>query len=256
MTEAENLKEKLLVLAKTYPIVSKKYEHLVCSAGITDKFELRRVYPVPWEVFWGGGFKKKSWIEYSKKEDKPSDHRSESRRIIPDSIKQLEEAEFAEIKKMLDEKLTTMEELNKINHREVSLGIIKPTEIMDFVDEDNKHFDKNTEKGKQQTLGGGSAVKVWIPPKVFSYVFKCCPNCKGHKIMCEDWELMALYRNCDNYRQQGKYKNEAEVISKVKEKFLKALPEKRDLYFIVGTHYRFDTYIIVGVIYPKNSDKY
>ena len=60
-------KEKLIVLGKACPIISKKYEHLVCVAGITDKGEWRRIYPVPWEVFWKGNttrFKKKAWIEY------------------------------------------------------------------------------------------------------------------------------------------------------------------------------------------------
>ena len=58
--------EKLLVLAKASPTVSKKYEHLVCVGGLTEANEWRRIYPVPWKFFFGGGFKKKSWIEYGR----------------------------------------------------------------------------------------------------------------------------------------------------------------------------------------------
>ena len=53
----------MLVLAKAYPIISRKYEHLVCIAGITEAGEWRRIYPVPWDVFWSGKetkFKKKT----------------------------------------------------------------------------------------------------------------------------------------------------------------------------------------------------
>lgn len=258
MAEDYNItqKEKLLVLAKTYPTVSRKYEHLVCSAGITEKGELRRIYPVPWNVFWGGGFKKKSWIEYILQDNLPSDHRKESRKIITESIMNLKDADFADIKRILDSKITTIEELNRQSHREVSLGIIRPFEIMDLVAEENPNFDKNVQKKAQQTLTGGSVVKIWIPPKVFSYIFKCCKDCKSHKMMCEDWELLALYRNCNEYFLQGKYKSEDEVLSKVKNRFFTELLKKRYIYFIVGTHFRFNTYMIVGIIYPKKDDKY
>lgn len=50
-------REKLLVLAKTYPTISKTYEHLVCIAGITEDGEWRRIYPVPWNLFWKGSEK-------------------------------------------------------------------------------------------------------------------------------------------------------------------------------------------------------
>jgi len=57
-------KEKLLVLAKAYPIISKKYETLLCIAGITEEKEWRRIYPVPMEDYIKvGKFQKRRWIE-------------------------------------------------------------------------------------------------------------------------------------------------------------------------------------------------
>ena len=251
------MKEQLLVLAKTYPSISHKYEHLVCVGGITDKKEWRRVYPIAWQIFWGGGFKKKYWIEYEKQNDERSDHRPESRKINSKTIKELYEADFKDIKHILDDRLTTLENLTSRSHKEVSMGVIKPFKILDFIPENNEHYEKLKEKQKQTSLSGKSVVQVDIFPKVFSYVFYCSPDCKTkHKIMCEDWELMALYRNCERLRKEGTYKDENEVFEKVKQRFLKELPNKRDLYFIVGTHYRFNTYLIVGVVYPRNSDVY
>jgi hypothetical protein len=136
------------------------------------------------------------------------------------------------------------------------MGIIKPI-IIDFVEEDNSHYKKEKNKQEQQTLTGGSVVRIDIPKKIFSYIFKCSKDCpKRHKIMCEDWELLALYRNCEKYRKEGVYKTKKEVIEKVKQRFLYELPKKKDFYFMVGTHYRFNKYIIVSVIYPKKTDIY
>ncbi len=42
------MKERLLVLAKATPVISKKYEHLACTGGITEDGMRRRPYPVPW----------------------------------------------------------------------------------------------------------------------------------------------------------------------------------------------------------------
>ena len=41
------MKERILILAKTYPTYSKKYFELVCTAGINERGEWRRIYPVP-----------------------------------------------------------------------------------------------------------------------------------------------------------------------------------------------------------------
>ena len=43
-----NRTEKILILAKTYPSPSAKYGETSCIAGITDRAEMRRIYPVPY----------------------------------------------------------------------------------------------------------------------------------------------------------------------------------------------------------------
>lgn len=251
------MKEKLLVLAKAYPLISRKYEELVCVAGITDKGEWRRVYPIPWECFWSTSphlFRKKCWIEYELKDEKPSDHRKESRKIIPNSLKQINEEVYQKIRNTLIPKLTTVEDLEKMGHRNSSLGVIKP-EIMDFVGEKNEKYEKFLKKKEQKNLFGKDAVRIEIPDEHFSYVFKCGnPECKGHKMMCEDWELAELYRHCKEYLKVGKYKDKAEVFEKVKNKMFKEMLSKQEIFFVIGTHYRFNSFMIIGVIYPKKGD--
>ena len=136
------------------------------------------------------------------------------------------------------------------------MGVVKPYKILDFFEKDSSNYLKTKEKQKQQTLTGKSVVKLFIPKKTFSYVFKCSRECpRSHKIMCEDWELTALYRNLQTGLKEGKYGSQEEVYRKIKEKFL-SLTSKKDFYFILGTHFRFNTYTIISVIYSKKSDVY
>ena len=73
--------------------------------------------------------------------------------------------------------------------------------------------------------------------------------------MIEDWELTELYRKLQLSFEEGQGSQE-EVYQKIKDKFFVDLPNKRDFYLILGTHFRFGTYIIVSVIYPKKADTY
>ena len=66
--------------------------------------------------------------------------------------------------------------------------------------------------------------------------------------------LEELYRKCEEYRKAGKYKDEAEVHEKVREKMLNSIAKNKHLYFIAGSHFRFPTYMVVGVIYPRKAD--
>lgn len=40
-------KERILITVRTYPVLSTSYVETVCTGGITDKGEWRRLYPVP-----------------------------------------------------------------------------------------------------------------------------------------------------------------------------------------------------------------
>lgn len=251
------MKERLLVLAKASPEISSKYEHLVCVAGITESGEWRRIYPIPWKMFGrfsDKNFKKKSWIEYELEDEAPSDHRPESRKIKFDSIRPLGEAKYQDIEALLIEHTICIEELERKGPKVQSLGVVKPLEIMDFAPVDNTHYEKLVTKGAQRDLFGKSAIKLDIPRYKYRYVFKDDKEGRVHELLCEDWEVGELYRNCEKYRKLGKYKDVAEVHSKVKEKMLSRITKYNHVYFVVGSHYRFPTYMIVGVVYPKKAD--
>jgi len=252
------MKEKLLVLAKAAPAQSQKYEELICVAGITDKGEWRRIYPVPWDIFWetsGRKFKKKMWIEYELESDAPSDHRPESRKIKFDTIKPLREAGYKEIEELIKGKITTIEELTAKTARVQSLGIVHPLEVKDFSPVSNAKYEKLTGRRKQMDLFGKPALKLEPPKFKYQYVFKDDTEGKFHEMLCEDWEAAMLYHKCEEYRKKGKYKDEKEVHEKVKNKFLVDIFKRNHVYFIVGSHFRFPSFMIVGVLYPKKADE-
>ena len=246
----------MLVLAKACPEASKKYEELVCVAGLTDKGEWRRIYPIPWEAFWRGKetrFRKKCWIEYDLASEKPSDRRPESRKIKFETIRELQPASYDEIRRLLELRVQTIEQLEEKGARNESLGVVKPRKIYDFLETDNKHYEELVSRKPQRTLGGGQALRLEIPEHKYRYAFTDEENGRVHEMLCEDWEVAELYRNCEEYRKKGNYKDEKEVFEKVKAKMLEVV-KRKDAYFIVGTHYRFNTFLIVGIVYPKKNE--
>jgi len=251
------MKERLLVLAKASPEISSKYGHLVCVAGITDKGEWRRIYPIPWKIFWKGSeknFKKKSWVEYELQSDRPSDYRPESRKIKFETIKPLGPANFGEIERVLKQKITTVEQLEEKGPKTQSIGVVEPKKILDFAHTTNSHYKELIIKSAQTDLFGKPAVKLDIPRYKYRYIFKDDDSGRTHEMLCEDWEVGELYRKCEDYRKLGKYRDETEVHQKVRQKMLSGITKNKHIYFIVGSHYRFPTYLIVGVIYPKKAD--
>ena len=45
-----------------------------------------------------------------------------------------------------------------------------------------------------------------------------------------------------------------EVHEKVKDKMFHKIAGHGHFYFVVGTHFRFGTYIVVGVLYPREDE--
>lgn len=239
------------------PEISQKYQELVCVAGITDDGQWRRIYPIPWKAFWKNSetkFKKKTWIEYELASDKPSDHRPESRKIKFESIKPGGEAAFADIESLLQKRLTTVEALEEAGTKKQSLGVVKPS-ILDFKPMTNKQYEKAFLKKPQRTLEGAPAIRLDIPEYKYQYVFKDDVDGRTHECLCEDWELGALYRNCKKRMEEGKYRDETQVHEKIREKMLDGITKFGPVYFIMGSHSRFPTYMVVGVMYPKKSDQ-
>ena len=74
--------KRILITVTTYPLPSRSYDELVCTAGVLEDGTWIRIYPIPlsWlnQVKKDTGFKKYTWVEIDLKKSKSSDFRPES----------------------------------------------------------------------------------------------------------------------------------------------------------------------------------
>lgn len=266
--------QKILITVKTYPTLSKKYAELVCTAGVTETGEWRRLYPVRFrQLHDDKKYKKFQWVE-AVIERSNTDNRPESYKIIHDSLKTIGDPLTTK-----NNWLTRRESfLNKIKiyddladligraHRnELSLAAFKPKRYLKFIHEPIER-DWDVEKLAQlehqrrqlhlfddeETVARQFEVVKKLPYK-FSYQFEDGHG-KKSKLMIEDWEIGALYWNCLK-RSKG---NENLAIAKVREMYWDDFIQsgKRDITLVLGTtleHYRKkapNPFVIIGVFYP------
>lgn len=243
----------LMLMVKTYPQPSKKYQNLVCSAGITEDGRWLRLYPIKFEQFIGDYGINKHDVIRLEIEKNLSDRRKESYKVNevlkvlskgkdtkPDKIHQW-------VKKVgLD---PTVEDLRTRYHDDfTSLGIVQPRSIFDLISEKPvREEDIQIAKDIQMTLDGEKLFKVDKIMNTFRYVFTCDGLCE-HRMMCEDWELLGSYRK---YLKEYPDKNTA--WKKFHERFYDWLTLERDLHFILGTHSRHPTWMIIGLYYPTKK---
>jgi len=238
------VKEKILVFVRATPEESTKYGHKVCVAGITEKGEWRRLYP--FKFVYGEkliGFKKKDIIEVELGEP-DNDKRKESRKVLgyKNLNSPLDDADA--IKKILP----LVSSIEKLEGEKASLGVIKPilSGIEVKVNDTKIYDDQACFSMTGDFMEKREKVKM---PIELRYQFKCANeiDCKGHKIILIDWELNELVRNLLKKEKDAKI-----VQQKIKERFYDFMLE-RDLYFILGTHFKFGTWMVIGLFYPPKG---
>lgn len=269
-----SMTEKILITVKTYPTLSRKYAELVCTAGITESGEWRRLYPVRFrQLYDEQKYIKYQWVE-AKIEKSMSDRRPESYKIIENSLNPIgkplptdkfwrarREAFFKKVE--VHEDLEVL--IKKAHRNELSLAIFRPNRFLDFTaDLVEREWDAaklaDLEKQKQQlhlfkdeeTVARELEIVRKLPYK-FSYQFEDCRG-KISKLMIEDWEIGALYWNClkDNDN------DEQVALEKVKEKYWDDFVQsgKREIALVLGTtlerHNKKapNPFVIISVYYP------
>lgn len=135
----------------------------------------------------------------------------------------------------------------------ISLAIIKPKKLIDFVVEQDKSTwsKKHQQILNQYTLFGPQPKRLEKIPYKFSYIFQCNENrCKGHKLQILDWEIFQLFRNL---RQKYDTDN-LTILEKIRKKFVDEMwSTKRITYLFVGTVKHKPKYNVIGVYYPPED---
>lgn len=272
--------QKVLITVTTYPLPSRSYDELVCTAGILESGEWIRIYPVPLEFMRGMKIKGKfqtfkyTWIELDLKK-RNDDFRPESYSPVDYGFKDLvvhnslDTSNFWEKRKSFCLK-NVYTDLNKLISESrapinKSLATFKPKKIVSFkaVPDDREWKAEWKAQLQQLQLDFESASNISkkrelirkIPYK-FYYDF-IDENDKLSKMMIEDWEIGELFWKC----LRSANGDESVAIDKVKEKYFDTFPNKNDVHFFLGTTKQWHTrrspnpFVIIGVFYPlKNPD--
>jgi len=246
-------KARVLITVKTYPLPSRSYTELVCTAGLLNGEKWIRIYPISFRFLQDSEqqYPKYSWIEIDLVRNS-RDFRPESYRPklgVDEQIAVLDKIGTANDwaarrSYVLKETFTSMNDLiaqaKDANVRK-SLATLKPARIVDFVIEEDEREWKQEWQDQLKQLNmfelpnphGNKKVVKKLPYK-FSYRFFSEGDKEPRKMMIEDWEIGALFWNC-LYRTDG---DEKAALELVKQKYLYEFAEK-DLYFFVGTTFKF-----------------
>ena len=240
------MKEHLLLLCMTYPNPSRKYSATVCMAGINEENEFRRIYPVPYDIFYNREFHKKQWISYDILEK--GDSRKESYKIRPETIEHYKKITDNDLRIICKEKCSDMEHLWKQKRIDgTSLGIIKPDISKIFI-KPRQPTKREIARNKQTSIDGSSVAPLDLLDYDVKYKFTCSDNCKGHIAMCLDTESGQLYRNIIKNTDDPE-----EIRAKMEYALLNRI-SKKDLYFMMGTHSKHrESWMIISLLYPPKQ---
>ena len=265
-------RKKVLISVATYPLPSRSYDELVCTAGHLENGEWIRIYPIPLSFLMGqrqsGKIEsfKYTWIELdlNKRTDdfRPESHSPQNYdfRDIVIHERLDTEGNWAKRKELcLKNVYTNKSQLLKDSEdpKNVSLATFKPSEIMAFeIEKDTREWkDEWVELRKQGDLFAKERTPESLIPKLpykFFYRFKDDAG-EESRLMIEDWEIGALYWNCLKAAEG----NEAAALDKVREKYELEFLVGKDIYLFLGTTKEWHTrraknpFVIIGVFYPK-----
>ncbi len=267
---------KILITVTTYPLPSRSYDELVCTAGITEDGQWIRIYPVPLSAL--TKLKKDGKIQKTKYSfieldlvKRTDDFRPESHSPQNYDFKDLKIIEHLNTKSnwfrrkefCLKEVFTSFDELIQLSKppSNKSLATFKPTEIMGFeVEEDDREWKNEWKELRKQVdlfdTEKSPEILIRKLPYKFFYKFKDSDG-KLRRLMIEDWEIGALYWNC----LKDSEGNESIALEKVRQKLEIDFVKDKDLYFFVGTtrewHMRRskNPFVIIGLFYPKKEDQ-
>ncbi|MFA5135878.1 MAG: hypothetical protein WC489_00615 [Patescibacteria group bacterium] len=249
---------EVLVLVKVYPTPSNKYGETVCTAGITRDSKWIRLYPVPYrDLPIDKHYDKFQWIKVKVTPSNEMLRRPESHKIDASSIELLSKIPpgsgwIERTKYFLPATSKSLEEIElKKQENGTSLGAFKPHTVKDFIIESDsgQWNEKQLKVLEQKSLFNQDKATLRKVPYKFRYIFTCNnKDCKGHDIQIFDWEAAQSY-----WRFKKLYKNEALVLKKLKKRWLDHFFKDRESYFVVGTDFHWNKFMILTIVSPKRK---
>jgi len=255
-------KKDILIFVKTYPEYSSKHTETVCTGGVfADSGRLVRLYPIAYRYLEGEKqFQKYQWIKANVQKS-TTDSRPESYKIDNYSInlgKVISSKNWQERKKWIlnnNHIYDSVESLLDENYKsEVSMGLIKPKEIVDCRITRRSESELRDAQSKKKSIMNQTDMfreksDLEILDFKFYLKFLCnSPQCNGHEFSILDWEIGALYRRVRNTIH---WKDK--IINKITTEIF---AKNRDTYLILGNMARRrKTFCILGFFWPPKEDE-
>lgn len=250
----------ILIIVKTYPVISRSYTETVCTAGIlADTKKLIRLYPIRFRYLEGESrFSKYQWIKAEI--SKAPDSRPESYNIVESTIQLGDtippDTDWWERRKWILTENNVFGSMKKLHNAQqekgTSLGLIKPAKVTGLSFENIKMAEIETAIKKKNSVISQLDLfeemkDLYLLPIKIVLKFYCHEaGCKGHKMSILDWEIGQLYR---------KVKNRPDWKEKMKKKILgEIFDEKREAYLILGNMAKHQqTFCILGFFWPPKQ---
>lgn len=227
---------------KALPHAGKKHGETVCCAGITERGEWRRQFPVHFRRL-SEKFARWDIIEYEYRKPK-DDKRPESRRVQEDTIRVVGDLAPKERANLLNPIIAPSTAVAA--SRGQTLALIRPQKVKfsatkktpkELADERKAYADA----ARQGSFFDKELSELEPCPYAFTFKYEDEEG-RSHTSTCDDWETAAMYRNFEK-----KY-GEERTLGMMKKTFEEDYPSK-GMAFAMGTHSRYpDVWLLIGVI--------
>lgn len=243
MLEFEGTSEAI-ILVKASPQVGKRHGETVCCAGINDKGDWVRLYPVSFRTL-NQASQFRRWDRIRFRWKKPQDDpRPESLRVDHQSIEIIAELKPRERLNFL----SRMEvfSINKVKAEGKTLALLRPRNLT-FLIENKSPETLREEKQRFQALAAqadmfNSTPLIPYDPCPYLFKYRYTTDDGEREGTCQDWETDATFYNWScHYGEEKALKNMQRV-------FGEEYPRK-GMVLAMGTHSLYpDTWLINGII--------
>lgn len=251
---AKWVKQRVLIVVRTYPVPARRGIEVSCTAGITSAGKWIRLFPVPYRFLQQDQrFSKYQWIEVETLKA-PRDTRPESHNLNADTLKTFEKIPTDDgwrarkdlLKPLVRSSMCAIKREAE-QHGAPTLGLFKPARIARLlIEPEDADWSADELAALRQIDLFHKTPKEQLEkiPFSFKYEYACADqDCTGHSMTCFDWEMGQSFRKWraeygDDWENKFRQKYETEMLG-------------CDLHFFVGNmHQHPTTWIIVGLFYP------
>jgi len=249
-------RERILITVKTYPTPHPKHHEAVCTAGINEAGQWRRLWPIPFRYLERDRqFRRYEWIDVALRKQS-SDPRPESHVVDPDTIAR---GDFVDARAhwrarraiLAPHAVASIEELQDRRATDgTSMGFLQPKKVtrVELIWQKKSAWSvvQDAQTKQQQLLASARPLQE-LPFRLRLHYGCDDPRCRGHEQNITDWEVGALYFKL---RHAGRDPHAA--AEETRDAFERFFTDEYNTWLFVGTLGPVKpTFTVTGLFYPK-----